>query len=305
MAGKIQRLLRACRVDQSAHGRDPIRGNAYAFGMFSDGRLVRGEINAVHLVAGYVAMKPLDRGAHILQNADRLLREFPQLGFGQIPGSRDFAFDDKLRHGPPLMCTNASMQVERLQDGSPKAVTDQRKMSENKQDEVAMDIRSLQKPLKDQYRNDPDGSHITLRAKGGQTDVPVACSVDLGRAIYQAEAHKGVGGAGAGACSGDLLLGALAACAQITCQMVAAAMGIPTERIEVTVEGDLDLRGTLGISKDVPVGFESIHLRFDVAAPKATPEQLRGLREKTEQYCVVMQTLMRPPSLESEWAGHD
>jgi uncharacterized OsmC-like protein len=168
-----------------------------------------------------------------------------------------------------------------------------------------MDLRSLQKPLKEQYRNDPDASRIRLRAKGGQTDVPVSCSVDLGRAIYQAEAHKGVGGAGAGACSGDLLLGALAACAQITCQMVAAAMGIATERIEVTVEGDLDLRGTLGISKDVPVGFESIHLRFDVLAPKATHEQLRGLREKTEQYCVVMQTLMRPPSLQSEWVGQD
>jgi uncharacterized OsmC-like protein len=168
-----------------------------------------------------------------------------------------------------------------------------------------MDIRSLQKPLKEQYRNDPKASKITIRAKGGQTDVPVACSVDIGRAIYQAEAHRGVGGAGAAACSGDLLLGALAACAQITCQMVAAAMGIPTERIEVTVEGDLDLRGTLGISKDVPVGFESIHLHFDVAAPKATPEQLRALQEKTEQYCVVMQTLMQPPSLQTKWAGHD
>jgi len=168
-----------------------------------------------------------------------------------------------------------------------------------------MDIRSLQKPLKEQYRNDPTASKIKIRAKGGQTDVPVACSVDIGRAIYQAEAHSGVGGAGAGACSGDLLLGALAACAQITCQMVAAAMGIPTERIEVTVEGDLDLRGTLGISKDVPVGFESIHLYFDVAAPKATPEQLRALQEKTEQYCVVMQTLVRPPSLQTDWAGHD
>ena len=142
-----------------------------------------------------------------------------------------------------------------------------------------MDLRSLQKPLKEQYRNDPNASRITLRAKGGQTDVPVACSVDLGRAMYQAEAHQGVGGGGTGACSGDLLLGALAACAQITCQMVAAAMGIPTERIEVTVEGDLDLRGTLGISKDVPVGFDGIHLNFDVVAPKATPEQLRGLRE--------------------------
>jgi uncharacterized OsmC-like protein len=169
----------------------------------------------------------------------------------------------------------------------------------------AMDIRSLQKLLKEQYRNDPTTSKITIRAKGGQTDVPIACSVDIGRAIYQAEAHKGVGGAGAGACSGDLLLGALAACAQITCQMVAAAMGIPTERIEVTVDGDLDLRGTLGISKDVPVGFESIHLHFDVAAPKATPEQLRALQEKTEQYCVVMQTLMRPPSLQTKWAAHD
>jgi uncharacterized OsmC-like protein len=168
-----------------------------------------------------------------------------------------------------------------------------------------MDLRSLQKPLKEQYRNDPNASRITIRAKGGQTGVPIACSVDIGRAVYQAEAHQGVGGAGGGACSGDLLLGALAACAQITCQMVAAAMGIPTERIEVAVEGELDLRGTLGISKDVPVGFENIRLHFDVAAPEASPEQLRGLREKTEQYCVVMQTLLRPPGLQTEWADHD
>jgi uncharacterized OsmC-like protein len=167
-----------------------------------------------------------------------------------------------------------------------------------------MDLRSLQKPLKEQYRNDPNASQITLRAKGGQTNTPVACSVDIGRAIYNAEAHKGVGGAGAGACSGDLLLGALAACAQITCQMVAAAMGVPTERIEVTVEGDLDLRGTLGMSRDVPVGFEGIRLHFDIAAPKATPEQMSALREKTEQYCVVMQTLTRPPKLQTEWVGH-
>ena len=168
-----------------------------------------------------------------------------------------------------------------------------------------MDLRSLQKPLKERYRSDPDASQILIRAKGGQTDVPIACSVDIGRAIYQAEAHQGVGGNGAGACSGDLLLGALAACAQITCQMVAAAMGIPTERIEVTVEGGLDLRGTLGISKDVPVGFENIRLQFDVVAPEATPEQLLGLQEKTEQYCVVMQTLIRPPRLETEWVSRD
>ena len=166
-----------------------------------------------------------------------------------------------------------------------------------------MDLRSLQKPLKEQYRSDPDSSKIRLRAKGGQMEVPISCSVDIGRAVYQAEAHKGVGGAGAGACSGDLLLGALAACAQITCQMVATAMGIPTERIEVTVEGDMDLRGTLGISRDVPVGFETIQLRFEVVAPAATAEQLRGLREKTEQYCVVMQTLKRPPALQTEWVG--
>ena len=123
-----------------------------------------------------------------------------------------------------------------------------------------MDIRSLQRPLKDQYRQDPASSRITLTATGRQTDAPIACSVDLGRAIYNAQAHQGVGGAGTGACSGDLLLGALAACAQITCQMVAAAMGIPTEGIEVTVEGDLDLQGTLGISKQAPVGFESIRV---------------------------------------------
>src|SRR6201998_10616 len=168
-----------------------------------------------------------------------------------------------------------------------------------------MDVRSMQRPLKDAHRQAPATSRITLVAHDRQTAMPISCSVDLGRAIYDAQAHKGVGGAGAGACSGDLLLGAWAAGAQITCQMVAAPMGIQTQRMEVTVEGDLDLRGPLGIAKDVPVGFESIHLHFDVAAPKATPEQLRGLHEKTEQYCVVMQTLMRPPKLQTEWARHD
>lgn len=164
-----------------------------------------------------------------------------------------------------------------------------------------MDLRSVQGPLKKQYRHDPSSSRITLRAKGSETATPMACSVDIGRAIYHAEAHAGVGGSGTAACSGDLLLGALAACAQITCQMVAAAMGIPTEQIDVTVEGKLDLEGTLGISKEVPVGFEHIHLRFDIRAPKATAEHLRALREKTEQYCVVMQTLIQPPRLQTEW----
>jgi len=95
-----------------------------------------------------------------------------------------------------------------------------------------MDLRSVQKPLKDQYRSDPAKSRIKLVAKGAQTGAPIACSIDIGRAVYEAQAHSGVGGAGSGACSGDLLLGALSACAQITCQMVAAAMGIVAERIE-------------------------------------------------------------------------
>jgi uncharacterized OsmC-like protein len=155
-----------------------------------------------------------------------------------------------------------------------------------------MDLRSLQKPLKDQYRSTPDTARITLTARSSQLSTPVSCSVDIGRAVYQAEAHSGVGGPGGAACSGDLLLGALAACAQITCQMVATAMGIATEQIEVTAEGDLDLRGTLGIARDVPVGFENIRLNFAIDAPNATSEQLQALREKTEQYCVVAQTLL-------------
>ena len=164
-----------------------------------------------------------------------------------------------------------------------------------------MDLKAVQKPLKEQYRAAPVSSKIKLTAKARQTGAPIACSIDIGRAIYEAEAHTGVGGAGTGACSGDLLLGALSACAQITCQMVASAMGIVAERIEVTVEGDLDLRGTLGIAKDVPVGFASIRLRFDIMAPQASTEQLEALRQKTEQYCVVIQTLVRPPSLNSQW----
>lgn len=163
-----------------------------------------------------------------------------------------------------------------------------------------MDLRSTQKPLKERYRSDPGASQITLTARGSQTDAPVSCSVDIARAVYEAQAHKGVGGDGTGACSGDLLLGALAACAQITCQMVAAAMGIEADRLEVVVEGDLDLRGTLGIAKEVPAGFEAIRLRFEVDAPTASEEELAALREKTERYCTVMQTLVRPPGLETE-----
>ena len=164
-----------------------------------------------------------------------------------------------------------------------------------------MDLRSIQKPFKEKYRSNPGTAQITLKAQGSQTETPMACSVDIGRALYQAQAHTGIGGAGTAACSGDLLLGALAACAQLTCQMVATAMGIPTNNIEVKVEGDLDLRGTLGISKEVPVGFESIRVFFEIDAPEATVEQLDKLREKTEQYCVVMQTLTHPPEIQVNW----
>jgi uncharacterized OsmC-like protein len=164
-----------------------------------------------------------------------------------------------------------------------------------------MDIRSIQKPFKEQYRREPKSSRITLTAKGTETASPLSCSIDIGRAIYEAEAHKGVGGSGSAACSGDLLIGALAACAQLTCQLVATAMGIPTQRIEVTVSGDMDLQGTLGLSKEVPVGFEAIRVTFDVDAPEATAEQLKALKEKTEQYCVVLQTLLHPPKIETQF----
>jgi uncharacterized OsmC-like protein len=162
-----------------------------------------------------------------------------------------------------------------------------------------MDLRAVQKPLKEHYREDPASSRITLTARGGQADAPIACSVDLGRAIYQAQAHPGVGGSGTAACSGDLLLGALAACAQLTCQMVAASMEIPVEEIQVTVEGDLDLAGTLGLVRDAKVGFEAIRCRFDIAAPDASAAQLDALLEKTERYCVVLQTLQSPPLIET------
>jgi len=165
-----------------------------------------------------------------------------------------------------------------------------------------MDLRAVQKPLKEKYRSDPNSSRITLRANGGQSDTPISCSVEVGQKVVEAQAHSGVGGPGTAACSGDLLLGALAACAQLTCQLVATAMGIPFEHIRVEVEGEMDLSGTLGISKVVPVGFQDIHARFDINAPDATPEQLAALKEKTEQYCVVMQTLINPPQIRTTWS---
>jgi uncharacterized OsmC-like protein len=164
-----------------------------------------------------------------------------------------------------------------------------------------MDLRAVQQPLKDSYGEHPEGGLITLTARGAGAGTPIACSVDLGRAVYDAQAHAGVGGAGTGACSGDLLLGALAACAQITCQMVAEAMGLEVNDVAVTVEGDLDLRGTLGVDREAPVGFTAIRVSFAIDAPGATDEQLAALQRKTERYCVVLQTLTTPPPITVGW----
>jgi len=158
-----------------------------------------------------------------------------------------------------------------------------------------VDLREAQKPLKDRYRADPDAARITLTARGSETSGAASCSVDIGRAVYAAQAHAGVGGSGTAPCSGDLLLGALAACAQVTCQMVAAASGIETTKIEVTATGELDLRGTLGIDRDVPVGFDRIELRFDV---EGAGDRRDELLEKTVRYCVVLQTLEHAPPVE-------
>lgn len=168
-----------------------------------------------------------------------------------------------------------------------------------------MDLRATQKPLKEKYRNDPASARITLAATSDQTDSLMACSLEVGQKIFEAQAHSGVGGTGTAACSGDLLLGALAACAQLTCQLVATAMNIPFEHIQVEVEGELDLRGTLGLSREAPVGFDDIHAKFYITAPDATEQQLATLKEKTEQYCVVMQTLLQPPVIRTSWNGSD
>ena len=158
-----------------------------------------------------------------------------------------------------------------------------------------MDLRETQRPLKERYRADPDAARITLNARGSETAGAAACSVDIGRAVYAAQAHAGVGGTGTAPCSGDLLLGALAACAQVTCQMVAAASGIETTKIEVTATGELDLRGTLGIDRDVPVGFDRITLHFEV---DGAGDRRDELIEKTLRYCVVLKTLQEPPTLD-------
>jgi uncharacterized OsmC-like protein len=164
-----------------------------------------------------------------------------------------------------------------------------------------MDLPSRQAPLKDRYRADAAAALITLKAEARHGETSTACAIDIGRAVYEAQAHAGVGEPGTAACSGDLLLGALAACAQITCQMVAESQGVPVRRVDVTVEGDLDLRGTLAVARKAPVGFAAIRTRFEIDAPEASDEQIERLRRSTEAYCTILQTLTAPPPIESAW----
>jgi uncharacterized OsmC-like protein len=158
------------------------------------------------------------------------------------------------------------------------------------------DLRALQAPLKEAYRTTPERAVVTLRAAGRLDETAVSCHVDTGRAMVEAGLHPATGGTGLEACSGDLLLQALVACAGVTLRAVATALDLPVRGGEVRAEGELDFRGTLGVSKEVPVGFRAIRLHFALDTD-ATPEQLATLEKLTERYCVVLQTLRTPPAL--------
>jgi uncharacterized OsmC-like protein len=154
----------------------------------------------------------------------------------------------------------------------------------------ADDLRAVQAPLKERYRHDPSSAEITLEASGALEGEGITCSVDTGRALIQAGLHPASGGDGLSACSGDLLLEALVACAGVTLRAVATAMEVPVRSGRVHAEGDLDVRGTLGVDREAPVGFRAIRLRFEVDAD-ADQRTLDKLLELTERYCVVYQTL--------------
>jgi uncharacterized OsmC-like protein len=156
-------------------------------------------------------------------------------------------------------------------------------------------LRAVQQPLKERYRSEPEAALVTLHAEGTLGD-GVTCSVQTGRALVEAGLHPASGGGGMFACSGDMLLQALVACAGVTMNSVATSMEIPIERGTVHAEGDLDFRGTMGVDRDVPVGFTDIRLSFDLTTP-ATSEELAALIATTERYCVVLQTLARSPNL--------
>ena len=157
------------------------------------------------------------------------------------------------------------------------------------------ELRALQQPLKDAYREDPEQAVVTLRARG-QLDDAVSCSVETGQALAVAGLHPATGGDGTLLCSGDMLLQALVACAGVTLRAVATSLGIDVAGGTVSAEGDLDFRGTLAVSKDAPVGFRSIRLAFDLDTD-ANAEQVQTLIRLTERYCVVYQTLSHPAEM--------
>ena len=159
----------------------------------------------------------------------------------------------------------------------------------------AEDLQALQAPLKERYRNEPGAAMITLRAQG-RLGEGIACRVETGKALVEAGLHPATGGAGLLACSGDMLLEALVACAGVTLSAVATAIGVTLRKGEVRAEGDLDFRGTLGVSKQVPVGFQRIRLAFELDTD-ASEEQIDTLIRLTERYCVVYQTLRQPPEI--------
>jgi uncharacterized OsmC-like protein len=161
------------------------------------------------------------------------------------------------------------------------------------------ELRALQAPLKERYREDPDAAVVTLSARATLGE-GITCNVETGRALAAAGLHPATGGSGAELCSGDMLLEALAACAGVTMRSVATALGIEVTGA-VRAEGDLDFRGTLGVDREAPVGFSSIRLSFDLDTD-AEPERVEKLVELTERYCVVLQTLARPAVLSVERA---
>jgi uncharacterized OsmC-like protein len=159
----------------------------------------------------------------------------------------------------------------------------------------AEDLRAIQAPIKERYKTTPDAAMITLRAQG-RAGEGVTCKVETGKGMVVAGLHPATGGNGLSACSGDMLLEALVACAGVTLNAVATALGIELRGAELKAEGDLDFRGTLGVSKETPVGFKAIRLEF-ILDTGASDEQLATLMKLTERYCVVYQTLKTPPPI--------
>ena len=162
-------------------------------------------------------------------------------------------------------------------------------------------LKKLQEPLKANYRTEPNAAVITLRAQGSLDESKISCKLETGRAIAEAGLHPLAGGTGLELCSGDMLLEALVACAGVTMKAVSTALEIPLRSAKVLAEGDLDMRGTLGVAKDAPVGFSAIRLRFEVDTD-ASQEKLDTLLKLTERYCVVLQTIAQKPELSATLA---